>query len=147
MSDMSAHTGNNQRSLHGLVREILNELKEFADTRFQVMKAELKETLASVKMAVPLMLLALVLMLTAFLLFTSAAVALVARAFNGSPWGWFLALIIIGIIWLAAGAIAGFVAYNEFRGKGRFPKRTVEVLKADKAWLQSETSNMQGVRT
>jgi len=146
MSDMSAHDGNHQRSLRELVREILNELKQFATTRFQVMKAEMQVTLASVKVAVPLALLAIVFMVTAFLLLTFAAVALVAHAFAGSPWAWFLALVIIGVIWMAAGVVAAFLAYNRFRS-GRFPKRTVEVLKADRAWLQSETSNMQGVRT
>jgi hypothetical protein len=138
--------GNHQRSLRDLVREILDELKEFASTRFQVMKAELQESLASVKVAVPLTLVALMLMFTAFLLLSSAAVALVARAFAGSAWAWLFALVIVGVVWMAGGVMAAFLAYNEFRSKGRFPKRTIEVLKADKAWLQSEASSMHGVR-
>ena len=147
MNNLSAQSGNHQRSLHELVREILNELKDFVNTRFQVIKAELQETMASLKFTVPLGLLAVVFILTAFLLLTSAAVALVAHAFAGSPWAWFFAFVIVGVVWTAGGVLAAFFAYNEFRSKGHFPKRTVEVLKADKAWLQSEVSNMQGVRT
>jgi uncharacterized membrane protein YqjE len=141
-----SETGNHQRGLRDLVREILDELKDFANTRFQVMKFELQETLASVKVAVPLIAVALVLMFTAILVFTAAAVTLVARAFAGSPWAWFLALVIVAVLWMGLGAIAAFFAYNEFRSKGRFPKRTVEVLKADREWLQSEAHNLQGAR-
>ena len=131
-----SETVNHHRGLRDLVREILDELKDFANTRFQVMKSELQETLSSVKVAVPLIAVALVLMFIALLLVSAAAVTLVARAFAGSSWAWFIACF----------ARAAFFAYNEFRSKGRFPKRTVEVLKADRDWLQSEASNMQGVR-
>ena len=141
-----SETVNHHRGLRDLVREILDELKDFANTRFQVMKSELHETLSSVKVAVPLIAVALVLMFIALLLVSAAAVTLVARAFAGSSWAWFLALVIVAVIWMAFSAIAGFFAYNEFRSKGRFPKRTVEVLKADRDWLQSEASNMEGVR-
>ena len=128
---------NHQRSLRELVREILDELKEFAATRLQIMKSELQQTMGSIKVAIPLSLVALAFMFTGFLLLTAAAVTIVARAFDGNPYAWFFALIIVGVIWTSAGAFAAFFAYNEFRAKGRFPK-TVEVIKADRAWLQNE---------
>jgi uncharacterized membrane protein YqjE len=128
---------NHQRSLRGLVREILDELKEFAATRLQIMKSELQQTMMLVKVAIPLALVALAFMFTGFLLLSAAAVAIVARAFAENAYAWFFALVIVGIVWTAAGAIAAYFAYNEFRSKGRFPK-TIEVLKADRAWLQSE---------
>jgi uncharacterized membrane protein YqjE len=133
----AAGVENHQRSLRELVREILDEVKGFATTRLQIMKSELQETMASIKLAIPLSLVALAFMFTGFLLLTAAAVAIVARAFAGSAYAWFFALIIIGVAWTSAGAIAAFLAYNEFRSKGRFPK-TVEVIKADRAWLRSE---------
>jgi uncharacterized membrane protein YqjE len=128
---------NHHRSLRELVREILDELKEFAATRVQIMKSELQGTMVSAKVAIPLSLVALAFMFTGFLLLTAAAVTIVARAFTGSAHAWFLAFVIVGVVWTSAGAIAAFFAYNEFRSKGRFPK-TVEVIKADRAWLQSE---------
>jgi uncharacterized membrane protein YqjE len=133
----TARVENHQCSLRELVREILDELKEFAATRLLVMKSELQETMASVKVAVPISLVALVFLFTGFLLLTAASVAIVAHAFAGGSYAWFFALVIIGVVWTSAGAIAAFFAYNEFRSKGRFPK-TVEVIKADRAWLQSE---------
>jgi uncharacterized membrane protein YqjE len=128
---------NHQRSLRELVREILDELKEFAATRLQIMKSELQETMVSAKFAIPVSLVALAFIFTGFLLLTAAAVAMVARAFAGSAYTWFFASVIVGVIWTSAGAVAAFFAYSEFRSKGRFPK-TVEVIKADRAWLQSE---------
>lgn len=136
-SESGEKVENQQRSLRGLVREILDEFKEFAATRVQVMKSELQETIASVKVALPLSLLALVFLFSGFFLLTAAAVAIVAHAFAGSPYAWFFGLVIVGVVWTAVGAIAAYFAYNEFRAKGRFP-RTVGVLKADRAWLESE---------
>jgi len=127
----------NQRSLRGLIREILDELKEFAATRVQVVRSELQEMLARVKVALPLTLVALIFLFSGFLLLTAAAVVIVAHAFAESAYAWFAAFLIVGIVWTAAGAIAVYFAYNRFRANGRFPK-TVEVLKADRAWLQSE---------
>ena len=86
----------------------------------------------------PLALLALGLLGTGLLLFTGAVVVLVASAFAGNPYAWFFAFAIVGFIWMVLGAGAAFFAYNAFRSKSMFPKRTVEVLQADKVWLQSE---------
>jgi len=133
----AAGVENHQRSLRELVREILDELKEFTTTRVEIMKSELQETIASIRVAIPFSLVALVFMFTGFLLLTGAAVAIVALAFAGSAIAWFFALIIIGVVWTSVGVTAAFLAYNEFRSKGRFPK-TVEVIRADRAWLRSE---------
>jgi len=135
---------NNGRSLGAIISDIAEELKEFVNTRVQVLKAELHETLDSVRVALPLGLLALVLAITAFFLFTGAVVAIVASAFSSSPYAWFYAFIIVGVVWTAAGGIAAFFAYSEIRSKSTFPKHTVEVLKADKDWLQSEARTKYG---
>jgi hypothetical protein len=132
---------NHLRSLRELVRAILDELKDFANTRFRVLSSELHATLDSIKVAVPLALIALLLGLTAFLLLTAAVVAIIAHAFASTPYAWFVALIIVGVIWLVSAAVTGLISYNKLRARGGFPKRTVEVLKADKAWIQSETNH------
>lgn len=133
------------RNLRDIFREIIDELKEFSVTRLEVMKSEFQDTVASLKVAVPMVLVAAVLFLSAFLLFTAAAVAVVARAFTGSPLAWFFACVIVGFVWMAAGALTAFFAYNQFRSKAHFPKRTMEVLKADRAWLQSEANQARGL--
>jgi uncharacterized membrane protein YqjE len=128
----------NHRSLGDIIAEIRDQLKQLLQTRLEMFKAELRETLAGIRVAVPLILLGLAFFVTAFLLFSAAAVALVVSAFSGNPYAWFFGFIIVGFLWVIGGGIAAFFAYNEFRSTARFPKRTVEVLKADKDWLGSE---------
>ena len=130
--------GNQERTLRNILHEIGGGLTEFLDTRIQMAKTELRETLGAVKIAVPLAVMAAALGVTGLLLLTLALVALTASAFAGSPYAWFYAFLIIGFCWVAFGAVAAFFVVNQFRGRGRFPKRTIEVLKADKAWLQNE---------
>ncbi len=129
---------NSSRSLGAILADIVAELQEFVNTRIQMVKAELHETLSAVSIALPLGLMALVLGATGFMLITAAVVAIVASAFAGNPYAWFYAFIIVGVLWTAFAWVAAFFAYNEFRSKAKFPKHTVEVLKADKVWIESE---------
>lgn len=131
-----------ERSLGSIIAEIKDELKEFVNTRVAMVKAELQETISAAKTAVPLTLIALALFATGFLLLTMAAVVLVAFAFAGSALAWFYAAIIVAFVWFCLGASAAFFAYNAFRSHSRFPQRTVQVLKADKAWLQTEARSV-----
>lgn len=135
------HSGS-ERSLGSIVAEIKDEVKEFVNTRVEMVKAELQETASAAKTAVPLILIALALFTTGFLLLTMAAVVLVAYAFAGSALAWFYAVIIVAFVWFCLGASAAFFAYNAFRSHSRFPQRTVQVLKADKAWLQTEARSV-----
>jgi uncharacterized membrane protein YqjE len=129
---------NGGRSLGAILADIVQELQEFVNTRIQMVKSELHETLAAVSVAVPLGLLALILAATGFLLLTGAVVVLVASAFAASAYAWLYAFLIVGVVWIAFAGLAAFLAYREFRAKAKFPKHTVEVLKADKIWIESE---------
>jgi uncharacterized membrane protein YqjE len=131
-------TTNHERSLASIVSEIREELKDFVNTRVQMIRAEFHETLGAAKVGLPLALVALALVGTGYLLLTLGVVVLVASAITGNPYAWLLAFVIVGVLWTAMGGVAAFFAYNEFRAKGRFPKRSVEVLKADRVWLQTE---------
>lgn len=131
-------SGNEERSLRNILREIGGGVSEFVDTRVKMAKSELRETLAALKTAIPLAVLAAALIVTGLLLLTLAVVSAITAVFAGSPYAWFYAFLIVGFCWVAFGAIAAFFVVNQFRGRGRFPKRTMEVLKADKAWLQNE---------
>ena len=145
MNDSSAafRMENHHRGLRELVREILDELKEFANTRFQVLKSELKQAADSMKAAVPLVLSALLLGVTSFWLLTVALVAIVSRAFAPSSYAWFLGLVIIGVIYLLGAAMLALIGYKQLRHRLHFPERTVEVLRLDKAWIQSEASHVR----
>jgi uncharacterized membrane protein YqjE len=139
-----ANSANNVRSLAELITEVREELKEFLNTRLQMIRSEIHESMSALRVALPLGVVALVLVGTGFLLFSAAIVTLVASAFTGNPYAWFLACIIVAVLWMILAATAAFFAYNELRSKGIFPKRTVEVLKADKDWIQTEARNKYG---
>jgi uncharacterized membrane protein YqjE len=133
-----SRTVTQERSLAAIISDIREEFKGFLNTRLEMAKSEFHETAVAARVGVPLAVLALALLGTGFLLFTAALVVLVASAFAANPYAWFFAFAIVGFLWVAMGAGAGFFAYKAFRRKGTFPKRTVEVLRADKVWLQSE---------
>ena len=142
MPSRSTRDVGNNRSLAEIASEIREELKDFLNTRLQMMKSEFNEALGAIRVALPLAVVSLVLIGTGSLLLTAAVVTIVASAFAGSPYAWFFAFVIVGVLWIAIGAIAAFFAYNQIRSRARFPKRTVEVLKADKMWIESEVSNL-----
>jgi len=130
------HTGNQHRSLGVIVAEIRDELKSFLCTRVEMIRSELDESLAAARLGVPLIVLALLLGAVGFLLLSIAVAVLVAGAFAGNPYAWFLGFLSVGFLWTLFAVVAAFFAYNPLRK--RFPKRTLEVVKADKMWLQSE---------
>ena len=142
MHDLKAE--NHARSLGAILSDIADELKEFVNTRIQMIKAELHETVAALSVAIPLGLVALILAGTGFLLLTAAVVALVAAAFAGHAHAWVFAFAIVGVVWFAFGGVAAFFVYNAFRSKSMFPKHTVEVLKADRIWIESEARTKYG---
>ena len=137
-SQTGVSSGNHERTLTNLLREIGSQLSEFLDTRVQMAKSELRETLGLVKTAIPLAVGAAALIVTGLLLLTLALVSLAASAFAGSTYAWFYGFLIVGVCWLAFGAMIAYFVVNQFRGRRRFPQRTIEVLKADKTWLQNE---------
>ena len=132
---------NHTRNLAAIIAEIKDEIKDFVQTRVEMFKSELRETLDTWKTAVPLAATAALLLATAYLLLTLAVVGLVAVAFWDNPYRWFLAFLIVGVLWSIGGGVLGWLALREFQSKGLFPKKTMEVLKADKIWIQSEAGD------
>jgi len=128
----------NGRSLASVVAELKDEMKEFVETRVQLARSEMRESMTAVRRGVPLAVGALVLAGTGYLLLTLAIVGLVAVAFWGSPYAWFLSFLIVGVLWLLFGGVVAYLAYNEFRSHGTFLKKTKSVLQQDKLWIQSE---------
>lgn len=132
---------NHERSLGSIISEIKDEMKSFINTRAQMVKSELMEAMGALKVALPLAGVAILMAATAFLLLSLAVVSAVAVAFRGDPYAYFFAFLIVGGAWLVIGALMGFFAYNRVRNHGPFPKRSVQVLKADKVWLQTEAGS------
>jgi len=128
----------NGRSLAAIINEVREEFEEFVQTRLELLKKEVRQTLQILRVAVPLAATAALFLLTAYVLMTLALVGLLAAVFAGNPFRWFLAFLIMAVAWAIVGAVAGVWALGAFKKGGLVPRRTIQVLKADKIWLQQE---------
>jgi uncharacterized membrane protein YqjE len=137
MSDAS-YVVNHQRSLADIVAELKAEAKEFIQTRVRMFQSELNETLRAVKLAAPMAAIAAVFGFVAFVLLSFGLVALVEVAFVGNAYGWFFSFIIVGFLWLCFAGMMALFAVKRLQGRALFPTKTMQVLKADKAWMQQE---------
>lgn len=135
------HEVPNDKNVAALLSEMKEQLKEFAQTRFAMLKAELQEKVRVAKASAPLAVIGILLLSTAYLLLTIALVGLIAAAFPHNPFRWAIAFGLIGVLWAILGAGAAYAAIRAIMSKGLAPRRTVEVLKADKLWFQSEVKN------
>jgi uncharacterized membrane protein YqjE len=131
----------NGRRVAELLAEMKVELVEFVQTRIRMLRTELSEKWRTAKVAIPLVGLAALLFGTAFLLLTGALVGLVVAAFPHSIYRWFFACIIVAFFWGILGAAAAYFVKREFELKSIAPRRTLEVLKGDKLWIQAEVRN------
>ena len=129
----------NGRSLAEVISEIKGEVKDFVQTRVSMFVAEMRESLKNSKAGAIYAGIALALGAAGLLMLSVALAALVAVAFWGSPYAWFLGFLIIGLLWTIIAAMLALAAVRQFRELA--PKRTIQVLKEDKIWLQHEARN------
>jgi uncharacterized membrane protein YqjE len=137
---MHTDTGND-RSFAAIVAEMKEELKEIAQLRIEMFKAEVREKIKILKIAAPLAGLGALFLGTAYFLFTMALVGLVVAFFRDNTYRWFFAFAAVAVLWTLLGAIAAYFAKREFELKSLLPNRTIEVLKEDKIWIQAEARN------
>jgi len=104
----------------------------------RLLHSEFEEILQSVQSSLPLVVATIILLGTAYLLLVAALVGLVSFAFVNSPSRWPLSFLIVGSLWLIAGVVTAALARNSFRDRVSFPKKTIEVLKADGLWIHDE---------
>ena len=135
------HSAVNARSLAEVVADIKDEFKEFAQTRIQLFKVEARQKLALLKIAAALAAVAVVLLATTCLLLTLGLVAVIAAVFANNPYRWVFGFFGVAILWAIFGGVAAYFAKREFALKGIVPRRTFEVLKGDKIWLQHEAKD------
>jgi len=132
----------NGRSMADILAEIKNEFQEFTKTRIELLRLELEEKTRAMKAALPLMAIGILFLSVAFVLFSFALVGLVSVAFAGNDYRWFFAFLIIGFLWSIFGGIAALVAKQQLSAKGVMPRKTIQVLNNDKAWLRREAKNI-----
>ena len=133
---MNNETVGNGRTLAGVINEVKEELKDFLDTRLQMLKTEMKQKMTVMKMVLPMLVGAALLGLVGFLLLSVALVAAIATLIG---WGW--SFLVIGLLYVAVAGGTAFMAIRELQEEGVAPVRTMKVLKQDQIWLQNEARN------
>lgn len=128
----------NGRTMAGVIAELKGEAKEFVQTRIDMLRSELRDKIKAWKLAIPVIAIGLVLLATAWLVLTGALIAVISAAFYPSRFAYFFGFIIVGAVYALAGSIAGAFAWRELKEQGIMPQRTIQVLKDDRVWLQTE---------
>jgi VIT1/CCC1 family predicted Fe2+/Mn2+ transporter len=128
----------NNRSLAEVIVEVKGEIKDFAQTRFDMLRSELQERRRTWKTALPTIAVGVVLLATAWFVLTAALIAVLAAAFYPSRFAYFFSCLIVGLLYAIAGAIMAGLAVRTLKERGLVPQRTIKVLREDAAWMQTE---------
>ena len=128
-----------QKTIGEVVSELKAELKQFLNTRLQILKSEINSKSRVWKLALPLAAAGLLLGLFAFFILNFALVALIAALFMPSAFAWFFGALIVSVIYAVAGGLLFFLGKREIKAEGLVPVRTMRVLKQDQIWLENET--------
>jgi hypothetical protein len=126
----------NGRTLQSTLQEIKNELKDFVQTRLDILKNEMHQKVSAYKAALPMAIVAALLLATTWFLMTGAIVAAIALAL-----GWPAAFAIVGGAYLIFGMLVGWLAYKEVTAQSMKPERTLQVLKQDQIWIEQEAKS------
>jgi uncharacterized membrane protein YqjE len=129
------------RTVGSILSDTKEELKEFLETRIAMLRTELSDKLAMVKAAAPLAVVGIVFLMTAYVLFTLGLVGLIVAFLPDNPYRWCIAFFAVAVLWGIIGGLTAYFAMREFKLKELMPRRTMQVLKEDKMWLQSEVRN------
>lgn len=126
-----------QQSLSSIVTEIKGEVQEFIQTRIRLAGSELSESVSTLKKLAVWGGIAAVFLSIGFLWLLYALTAWIALAFTDPAIRWPAAFGIVGVALLAVGGLVLMMAGNARRMKSLFPKKTIEVLRADtELWSQ-----------
>ncbi len=129
---------NGRKQIAQALTELKGDLKEFAVTRYEMFRSELRDKLRVWKMAIPLLAAGIVLLGTAWLLLTVLFVVLIAGAMPESPWAYPIAIAIVTLAYAIVGALLAVSGSNSLRAQSIVPEKTLRVLKDDQHWLHTE---------
>lgn len=128
------------KSVAQVLSEFKDELKDFAATRVEMLRAEMKDKLSSVTSALPALVVGAVLAAFASLLLCVAAVALVAMLLGGGAGAWAAGFGIVGGVLLFGGVGGITFGISKLKARSLKPERTLRVLRQDQAWFRNEAS-------
>jgi hypothetical protein len=128
----------NGRTFGSILFETKEELKEFVETRIELFKTEMRDRLKMIKTVAPSAVIGLVFLGTSYLMFTLAVAGAIVGLLHNNPFRWCFGFLAVSILWGIIGAVSFASAKRRFHAKELVPKRTLDVLRQDKAWIQTE---------
>jgi len=140
INDVHTATGKN---ISDVLHDFKNELSTFIATRVQMLQEEMRQKMAAMKAALPMIVIGAVFLLTAWLLITAGLVTVIATAMQGMPWAYPIAFGIVAVLYLIFGGILAMMGMSAMRKQGLKPEKTIKVLQEDKLWLQTEATRLQ----
>jgi uncharacterized membrane protein YqjE len=127
----------NERPLREMLQDVKDQLRDFANIRIEMLKAELREKIQHLKTAAPMLIAAIVFAVGAFLTFTFGLVAIIATLVR-NPYSWAIAAGAVFVIYALLAILLGWLGFKEIQHEGLAPQRTLRVLKQDQLWLKNE---------
>ena len=127
----------NHKPVQEVITDLKEELKEFLNTRFAMLRAEMTEKANNIRMVAPVLLIGVGLLLTAWVTFTGLVIVLVAHLVPG-PWAYVISFAIVTFAYGAIGAASAMYAWGKLKHTDVKPERTIRVLEQDRVWLQAE---------
>jgi uncharacterized membrane protein YqjE len=132
-----------EKSITQALSEFKDELKEFASTRIEMLRSEMKEKADVARAALPAIAVGAVLALLALFFLCVGIVALVAMGLGGGAGAWAAAFGIVGGLFLLIGGLAIGFGVSKLKARSLKPERTLRILKQDQIWFKNETRNEQ----
>lgn len=119
--------------------ELKEDLRGFLQTRFDLLRAELKEKIAAWKAPAAMLALAVLLLITAWFGLIFCIIAALHGAIAHTNFSWLWGGLIVTLLLVLSGVALGAAAYAGIRSASLKPTRTLRVLKQDQEWVQKQT--------
>jgi uncharacterized membrane protein YqjE len=125
------------RNIAELFSNFKEELKDFINTRVQMLRAEMAEKTSAIKAAIPAIVIGAALLLVSLFVFTGLLIAVIGQAIHNS-WAYPIAFAVVFVVYALIGAAMAAYGVRTVKKGGMAPERTLRVLKQDQVWLQTE---------
>lgn len=119
--------------------ELKEDVKNFLQTRIELLRAELKEKIAAWKAPAAMLALAALFLLTAWFGLIFCIVAALHSAIAHTNFSWLWGGLIVTLLLLLSAVALGGAAYAGLRAASLKPTRTLRVLKQDQEWVRNQT--------
>jgi uncharacterized membrane protein YqjE len=137
MATNNIHYADQNRDLAQVLANFKEELKDFINTRVQMLRAEMREKSKVWASAVPAIAFGLVMLVVSFFLFTGLLVTVIAQAIHNN-WAYPISFGIVFAVYALVGGLFAMFGVRTLKSTGVAPERTLRVLKQDQVWLQTE---------